>query len=119
MKKEAAIAGVICYFIISWILKGVLFSIALKGNSSLGSFTPFEIEFYSASISAIICGLIAQLVRFDFNTNRVDGTPIGFGIILLAITYGLLKLPVSMELTVLFNITNIVFIVYFAVFYEE
>ncbi|MBD8348791.1 hypothetical protein [Dysgonomonas sp. HGC4] len=113
MKTIATIVGIISYFVLTWIVKDIWYSMA-KIDAK-----PYEVELYSATIATILSALIAQLIRYDFNTNRIDIAPIMGGIVLFLITYGIIFLPISMGLAILFNIINIAFIVYFAVFYEE
>ena len=109
MKTIATIVGIISYFVLTWIVKDIWYSMD-KIDAK-----PYEIELYSATIATILSALIAQLI----NTNRIDIAPIMGGIVLFLITYGIIFLPISMGLAILFNIINIAFIVYFAVFYEE
>lgn len=113
MKTLATIVGIVSYFILSWIVKDIWYSMDRIEAK------PHEVELYSATIATILSALIAQLIRYDFNTNRIDITPIMGGIALFIITYGIIFLPISMGLAILFNIINITFIVYFAVFYDE
>ena len=113
MKKGATIVGIISYFILAWIIKDIWLSLDIDDTK------PLQVEFYSATIATILSALAAQLVRYDFNTNKVDIAPVIGGIVLFIATYIIISLPISMGLVYLFNIINIVFIVYFAVFYEE
>jgi len=105
----SVVAGILTYFGLNWLFGGSFADIFYDKDEIF-------IRLFLYITSAMLSALVAQLVRYDYDADKVNFNPLIGGIGLFIIAYILIHILGTAKTINIFHVINIVLIIYFADF---